>query len=508
MAAEPAVLGIDLGTSQVKALVCGRDGQALGTGVAGYSVRAPWPGWAETDPADWWRATAAAVAAAVRGAGHAGTDVAGLAVAGQMHGVVLAGPSGDPLRPAVLWLDRRTPAEVSAYRRLPAGLRDALGNPPTAGMAGPTAAWLARHEPDNYHRARWLLPPKDWLRLRLTGEAASDPTDASGTLLYDMGGRRWALEVADAMGVRADLLPPIRQPAEIAGSLQPAAAAELGLPAGLPVAVGAADTAASVLAAALPGPGWGMLTLGTGGQWAVPVTAANSPEAGPDSGRAADAAGADHSGGWPGPDPRGRTNLFCTADGGQYRLAAAQNVGIALEWVISVLQASWDDLYGTAAAPWREGMPVFLPYLAGERGDEEAERPGGAWEDLSLSHRRGDVLRAALEGVAFLLRSKLDDLDRVGGRPEKIVISGGGSRHRAWQRLLADVLQVPLYAASTPWLSVRGATLIAGVAAGLHPSLTDAARTIPPAERAASAGRSDVAEERYRRFLALRAGLS
>jgi xylulokinase len=478
---EPAVLGIDLGTSQVKALLCSRSGEVLGTGFAGYPVRSPRPGWAETDPEDWWRAAAAAVTSAV---GQADSEVAGLAVAGQMHGVVLTGASGYPLRPAILWLDRRSYAEVDDYLRLPADLRSALGNPPSTGMAGPTATWLSRHEPETYRDARWLLQPKDWLRLRLTGEAASDPTDASGTLLYDMARQRWAVDIADAMGLRAGLLPPIRRPTEVAGTLHAAAASHLGLPAGLPVAVGAADTAASLLAAALPGPGWGMLTLGTGGQWVVPLTGAGSSR-----GMA---------------DPSGKTNLFCMADGGQYRLAAVQNVGITLGWVTSILRTSWADLYATATAPWQPGTPAFLPYLASERGDEAAARAAGAWEGLSLAHERDDLLRAALEGVAFLLRTKLDDLRHLGCHPEQVVIAGGGSRHPGWRSLLADVLQLPLYAASTPWLSARGATLIAGVAAGLYPTLAIAARHIPPAEPAADAGRSEPAEEHYRRFLQFR----
>ncbi len=205
-----------------------------------------------------------------------GLEIAGLTVVGQMHGAVLTDPDGGPLRPAIVWLDRRSSAEVEDYRRLPEPLRSALGNPPSPGMAGPTLLWLSRHEPETYRRARWLFQPKDWLRLRLTGKPAADPTDASGTLLYDLGRGRWATEVAGALGLRGDLLPPLRPPAAIAGNLQPGAAARLGLPAGLPVATGAADTAASVLAAALPGPGWCLLTLGTGGQWVVPVIDADS----------------------------------------------------------------------------------------------------------------------------------------------------------------------------------------------------------------------------------------
>jgi xylulokinase len=290
--------------------------------------------------------------------------------------------------------------------------------------------------------------------------------------------------VAEALGLRADLLPPLRPPAAIAGHLQPGAAAELGLPAGLPVATGAADTAAALLAAALPGPGWCLLTLGTGGQWVVPVIDAD-PAAG-------------------GLDGSGQTNLFAAADGGAYRLAAAQNVGVTLDWVNSILRTSWSELYGTADAPWRPGTPLFLPYLAGERWDH-ATGPGGAWDGLALAHRREDLLRAALEGVAFLLRTKLDDLDRLGSRPEKIVLAGGGSQHPAFRRLLADVFRLPLFMASTPWLSARGATMIAGVATGLYPDWADAAGSIPPPEPAAAAGRSDPAEQQYERFLRRRA---
>ncbi|HVT68844.1 MAG TPA: FGGY family carbohydrate kinase, partial [Trebonia sp.] len=256
MSEGPAVLGIDLGTSQVKALLCGRDGRVLGQGVAGYPLRTPEIGWAETSTEEWWRATGAAVRAALEGAGDAGAgagaaDILGLAVVGQMHGLVLSDAGGTALRPAVVWLDQRAGAETEDYLGLPPPLRSALGNRPSPGMAGPVAAWLARHEPRVFGRARWLLQPKDWLRLRLTGEAASEPTDASGTLLFDLTRRQWSAAAAGAMGLDTSLLPPLRSPADIGGKLRAEAAAHLGLPAGLPVAVGAADTAASLLAAAL-----------------------------------------------------------------------------------------------------------------------------------------------------------------------------------------------------------------------------------------------------------------
>jgi xylulokinase len=297
--------------------------------------------------------------------------------------------------------------------------------------------WLSKHEPDTYRAARWQLQPKDWLRFRLTGEPGTDPTDASGTLLYDLGRDAWAYDVADALGLRTDLLAPIRGSAEIAGSLRPDVASELGLPPGIPVATGCADTAASLLAADLPGDDWALLTLGTGGQWIVPG------DAGP-------------------PDPSGHTNLFRSIDG-SYRLAGAQNVGVTLDWVRRILDAGWDELYG-AAARRSSRDPRFAPWLVSERGEDA----GGGWSGVTLAHGREELMRAALVGVAGLLRDRLEDLRAVGCAPEKVLLGGGGSRHPAWRELLAETLGVPLYPAAMPWLTARGATLLAARATGIR----------------------------------------
>ena len=446
----------------------------LGQGTAGYQVSTPWPGWAETSPEHWWQATCTAVRAAV---GPASAEVAGLAVAGQMHGLILCAERAVALRPAITWLDRRAEAEADEYQRLGEDLRARLGNAPSPGMAGPILLWLARHEPDVYWQARWMLQPKDWLRFRMTGHAATDPTDASGTLLavllYPGLAGTWATDVARAFGLRTDLLPPIRPSAEIAGPLLPGPAQHLGLPPGLPVAIGAADTAASLLAANLP-PGRGLLTLGTGGQLIVPTP--------------------------PGPERGGgAVNLFRSVDGGTYVLAAAQNVGVTLDWVRRTLGASWDELYDTAAGPWRVDTPVFLPYLVGERWDHRAS--GGAWTGLTLAHQRDDLLRAALEGVAFLLRGKLDDLRayRPPG-PAALQLDGGGSRHPAWRQLLADALAVPLYPdlASTGWLTAHGAAQLAAAAAGLVPDASTPVRSGQNSEPVVAA--SQLAEASYHRF--------
>jgi xylulokinase len=458
------VLGIDLGTSQAKAMLCAPDGTVLGRGAAGYDVSIPRDGWAETDPAHWWSAVGAAISMA------APAEVSAIAVTGQMHGVVLVSEQHVVLRRAITWLDRRATVEAAEYLRLDPDLLAALGNAPAPGMAGPLLAWLARHEPGVYRAARWQFQPKDWLRFRLTGVAGTDPTDASGTLLYDLRRDCWAVGVAEALGLDRGLLPPVRPSASPGGTLLPDAAAELGLRPGIPVLTGVSDTAASLLGAGLAGPEWALLTLGTGGQWIMPCGSAVTP------------------------DPVGRTSLFRAADGGLFRLGGAQNVGVTLNWVRGILGASWDELYGSAAVPVPSRPPVFDPELVTERPGEPVRANssmgggpmgggpmgggpmgggpmgggpmgggpmGGGWSGVMLAHTRADLLRAALAGVAELLRQRLDDLRAVGCGPEKVLLGGGGSRHQAWRDLLSAELGLPLYPASTPWLTARGATMLA-----------------------------------------------
>jgi xylulokinase len=481
----PAFLGIDLGTSQVKALVIGADGQVLGRGRAPYPVEVPAPGRAETDPELWWRATGTAVRearAAATDATHA--DIAALSVAGQMHGVVLAARDGAPVRPAIVWLDRRAAAEAASYASLPEGLTRPLGNRPSPGMAGPILRWLATSEPAAVSKARWALQPKDWLRLRLTGDAATDPTDASGTLLFDLERGGWATGLIEALGLPAGILPGIREPGEIVGRLRQDAAAHLGLRPGIPVATGAADTAAALFAARLPADA-ALLTLGTGGQWIVPS-------------------------GW---RPTDSTNLFRAIGGAGsntpdlYRLAAVQNMGETINWVRTILAVSWDRAYSTAGRPWREETPVFLPYLAEERWDPSAR---GCFAGLTLAHRGDDLLRAALEGVAFLLRERLGDLRAAGHDPARVMLGGGGSRHPAWRQLLADVLGLPLYPVTASgesrasWLSATGAALLAAAATGVTAGGVSPDRSAEETE-AVTPLQPDAASAGYGRYLTLKA---
>ena len=426
-AGQAAVLGIDLGTSGVKALVAGTDGAVLGRGVAGYPVRAPASGRAESAPEDWWLATRAAVRTALAEADR--VTVTAVAVAGQMHGVVLVDDRGAPLRPAILWLDQRAAAEAASYADLPWEYTAVLGNRPSPGMAGPLLCWLMTHEPCTVRAAWWALQPKDWLRLRLTGRAATDPTDASGTLLFDLARDAWADSLVEKLGVPREKLPPVRDSAGLAGSLLPGPAADLGLRPGIPVAVGAADTAAALSAAGLRADE-AMLNLGSGGQWVVLE----------DEFRPVDT-----------------TNLYRAVGGGYYRLAPVQNVGVTLDWVRDLLGATWEELYDTASRPRRPDAPRFDPYLSPERWNAGA---AGAWTGLSLAHEREDLMRSALDGVAGLLRQRLDDLRAAGHAPRRVILGGGGTTSPAWRTLLAQTLDLPLRDAPS-WLTSAGAARLA-----------------------------------------------
>ncbi|RDI94610.1 xylulokinase [Meiothermus sp. QL-1] len=432
-------LGIDLGTSSCKALLLSPEGEVLAEAQEGYAVQAPQPGWAESDPEDWWQAVGRAVRRVVER--HAG-EVQALGLSGQMHGVVLADAEGRPLRPAILWADTRATQELEALEALPAAQQHRLANPLAVGMAAPSLLWVKKHEPSVYQKARWALQPKDWLRFRLTQKAASEPSDASGTLLYDLAGDTWDLEVVEDLGLRPELLPPLMPSGAVAGHLTPPSAEQLGLPAGLPVAAGAADTAAALLGSGLR-PGEAQLTVGSGAQLAVLL---DEPRV----------------------DPTLRTHLYRAALPRQwYAMAALQNAGLALEWVRETLGLSWAEFYQEAQSvpPGSEGL-VFLPYLTGERTPHLDPRARGVWAGLGRHHRRGHLARAALEGVAFGLRAGLEALGQTLPPNTPLRLAGGGSLHPFWRQMIADVLGRPLLLSPVSSASARGAARLAALALG------------------------------------------
>jgi xylulokinase len=476
------ILGLDLGTGSVKALVFHPDGSSATTASAPYRVHAPRPDRAEADPGEWWDAVVGAVREAT---GERGAEVEAVGLSGQMHGVVLVDSNANPLRPAILWADTRSVRELDRYKTLDEAALGRLANPPATGMAGPSLLWLREDEPGVYNSARWALQPKDWLRMRLTGKVHAEPSDASATLLYDVGGDRWDVEVVESLSLDAELLAPLVPSASPAGALSAAAADALGLRAGIPVAAGGADTAVALLGTGSIEPGAVQLTVGTGAQVVGPRD--------------------DFS-----PDPYGRTHLFRTVwdrDGAAsgtrfYAMAAIQNAGLALEWVLGVLGMTWEDADREAfeIAPGADGL-TFVPYLSGERTPVFDPGARGAWTGMGLGHTRAHLLRAALEGVAFAVRDGVEALEAAGVEVPELRLAGGGAVGEAWRRMLADVLGKPLLPLPdgvARVASARGAALLGGLAAGtLGASDLPRPRTEDPILPSASA-EYGAARARYR----------
>ena len=474
-AARVAVLGLDLGTSSAKAVVLDTGGSVLAQASAGYAVTSATVGYAESEPGDWW----AAVTACTREAVHtAGAQPAAIGLSGQMHGLVLTSADGAALRPALLWPDSRAAAALRAYRLLGPAALARLANPLSPGMAGPLLLWIAEHEPRTYSAARWALQPKDWLRARLTAEFHAEPSDASGTLLYDVPGDRWDLATVGALGLDARLLAPLlRSSGAPAGRLTRAAGAELGLPAGIPVAAGAADTAASVIGSGVVGRDDVQLTVGTGAQVIRPVA---EPVSQVDAG----------------------VNLYRSATpDGWYHMGATLSAGLSLNWVRQAMNATWDELYASAAHPGRADDPIFVPHLAGERTPYSDPALRGSWTALALADDRTSLLRSALEGAAFAIRDALDAL-LADDRPARLRLAGGGTLAAAWRQLLADVLAVPLYTVDVPAASGRGAALLGACAAGLLSFADIQGPLAPQARLAAEPDPAAVAfhAERHARF--------
>ena len=433
-------LGIDLGTSSAKAVMIDTSGMVRSQASAAYTVTSAMAGYAESEPEDWWSAVTACARAAVQAAG---TRPSAIGLSGQMHGLVMASADGRALRPGLLWADSRATRSLRAYQVLGPPALARLANPLAPGMTGPLLKWVAENEPRIYQDARWALQPKDWIRARLTGEFHAEPSDASATLLYDLMGDHWDLEVVSALGLEASLLAPLLPSAgALAGHLTPAAGTELGLPAGLPVAAGAADTAAAALGSGVVSSGDVQLTIGTGAQL---IKSLDAPVSRADAG----------------------IHLYRSATpAGWYHMGATTSAGLSLNWVREIMNVTWAELYASAGLPGKPQDPIFVPHLSGERTPYSDPALRGSWTALSLADDRESLLRSALEGAAFSIRDALAAL--LGDdRPPRLRLAGGGTLAASWRQLLADVLGLPLYAVDVPAASGRGAALLGAHAAGL-----------------------------------------
>jgi xylulokinase len=437
-----ALIGLDVGTSGVKGIALDHRGKVVGQASHGYPLSTPRPGWAEQDPELWWTATQDVLA---RLEAQVGPPEA-IGLSGQMHGLVALDAHDRPLRPAILWNDQRTQAECEEIEAI-IGLERLVqltGNRALAGFTAPKLVWMRHHEPDLYARIHQVLLPKDYVRFRLCGEYAQDVSDASGTLLFDVGARRWSAEVTAALEIPMEWLPPALESPTVSGMT----------PAGVPVAAGAGDQAAGALGVGVLTPESASIVLGTSG---VVFAVLDRYE----------------------PEPHGRSHTFChAAPDTWHAMGVMLSAAGSLEWLRNVIApgVAFDTLTAEAArwGPGAEGL-TFLPYLAGERTPHADPDARGSLTGLALRHDRGALVRAVLEGVCFGLKDCLDLMRDSGARIETGIVSGGGANSELWLQITASVLGIPLSQTANHDGAAFGAALLGGVSAGVWSDPREAA---------------------------------
>lgn len=473
------LLGIDLGTSGTKTALFAADGTLVASATAEYPLSQPQAGWAEQDPEDWWRGAVESVrrtlGLARAKAGVAPREIAGIGLSGQMHGAVLLDRAMAVIRPALIWCDQRSaPQAEEIHERLGAERVIALtGNPALPNFTATKVLWVREHEPENYARVAHVLLPKDYLRWRLTGELATEVSDASGTLFLDVTHRRWSEEMLAELEIPAEWLPAVHESPEITGRVSAQAAAATGLPEGTPVVGGGGDQSAGAVGNGIVEQGIVSSTIGTSG-----VVFAFTPEI-----KA---------------DPQGRLHSFCHAVPGKWHvMGVTQAAGGSFQWFRNHLGAAevevarltgadpYEYLTAEAAAvpPGAEGL-VFLPYLMGERTPHLDPQAKGVFFGLTARHTRAHLARAVMEGVTFSLRDCLELIEGLGIAVDEVRLSGGGARSPLWRQMQADVFDRRAAVVSSREGPAFGAALLAGVGTGVYPSVEEACRaTIRTKER-------------------------
>jgi xylulokinase len=446
------LLGLDIGTSGAKALLCDDRGGVLATATAEYPLHSPFPLWSEQDPADWWRGARQALREVVEATGVDARQIAGLGLTGQMHGAVFLDAQGAVIRPALLWNDQRTAAECAEITKRVGAARliEIAGNPALTGFQAPKILWLRNHEPESYARLAQVLLPKDYIRLLLTGTRAADAADAAGTLLLDLRARDWSDEILRALDIPRDWLPQVYEGPEVTGALLPDVAKELGLPAGLPVIAGGGDNAAAAIGTGIVRAGVVSSSIGTSG-----VIFAHADQIAL--------------------DPQGRLHTFCHSVPGQYHLMAVTlAAGGSFQWLRNTLRQvgapslSYDEMTALASgvAPGAEGL-LFLPYLTGERTPHLDPLARGAFVGLTTRHSAAHMIRAVMEGVVFSLRDGLTIMCELGLPLGEVRATGGGGRSPLWRQMQADIYGAPVATLAAEEGPAYGAALLAGVGAGL-----------------------------------------
>ena len=461
-------LGIDVGTSGTKALLMDASGKVLATATAPHDIASPKPGWSEQEPDNWWAATVQAVRAVIAQGGVDGRSVGAIGLSGQMHGLVITDAAGRPLRGAIIWNDQRSALQAAEIERRVGGRRKLIalvGNVAMTSFTLTKLLWVRRHEPRTYDRIKHLLLPKDYIRLRLTGEYAGDVSDMSGTLMLDQRKRDWSPKIISLFGLDRDILPPVVESHQVTGRVLASVAAELGLAAGTPVVGGAGDQPAGAVGNGVVRDGLTSATMGTSGVVYVHSRRYTT-------------------------DPAGRVQTFCSAVAGEYCMfGCVLAAGGSLQWYRNVLgtaeiaQAAQQgvDPYEllaaqAAAAPAGcEGL-FFLPYLTGERTPHADPFARACWIGIHSRTTRNELVRAVMEGATFAMNDVVTILRGRGLKIRQVRLSGGGARSEFWRQLQADVYRATCVTINAEEGPAYGAALLAGVGAGAFKNVGEACR--------------------------------
>lgn len=471
------LLGLDISTTGAKALVIDEKGAVVASHTTPQPISTPQPLWSEQNPADWWSGMVASIKAVLSKIGGA-EQVKGIGLTGQMHGLVCLDAAGEVLRPAILWNDQRTQAQCDAITQKIGAKRliELTGNRALTGFTAPKIVWVREHEPQVFAKIAHVLLPKDYIRFKLTGDYATELSDASGMLLVDVAKRQWSKDVLAALEIPEAWMPKLHEGSQVTGVVSAAGAAETGLKAGTPVIGGGGDQAAQAVGVGAVKAGVIALTVGTSGVVFAPLASYAY-------------------------EPEGRLHAFCHAAPGQWHFMGVMlSAAGSLQWYRDTLfpQVDFDTLVGEATdiAPGAEGLQ-FLPYLTGERTPHPDPLARGAFIGLTTRHTRAHLTRAVLEGITFGLRDSFELIkaSEAGRVIIEVRVSGGGAKSPVWRQIMADVLGVTLVSVEALEGAAYGAALLAGMGVGVWKD-ADAATAVVQTGEKTQAGKNQAAYEK------------
>lgn len=461
------ILGIDLGTSGTKTVLFSQDGRAVCSASYEYPMYQPHNGWAEQNPEDWFKAAVETLSKVVKTSGVDQKDIVSLGISGQMHGLVMLDENGDVLRPSIIWCDQRTQKECDEITQKVGAKRliEITANPALTGFTASKILWVRNNQPDIYTKCRHILLPKDYLRYKLTGDFATEVSDASGMQLLDVPNRCWSDEVLRALDIDKNLLAKVYESQEVTGHISAEAAKLTGLDENTLVVGGAGDNAAAAVGTGVVVDGKAFTTIGTSG-----VVFAHSDKLTI--------------------DPKGRVHTFCCAVPGAWHvMGVTQAAGFSLKWFRDnfcgaekeTAQGMGVDPYDlmnqeVAQSPIGANRLLYMPYLMGERTPHLDADCRGAFIGLSGMHQKRDMLRAVMEGVSYSLNDCLAVLSEMGVKPEAMLACGGGGKSPVWRQMLADTFNMPVMTTMSTEGAALGVAILAGVGAGLYPSVPEACR--------------------------------